>query len=84
MEPSKRERMLTVELGKLPPQALDLEEAVLAAILLDTRAIQQIAGKLNVNSFYKDAHQKIYFACLELWNMNDPIDILTVTLAFPN
>lgn len=67
------------ELGKLPPQALDLEEAVLGAFMLEKEAISIASGIVPPNAFYKDANKKIYEAILELHQKSEPIDILTVT-----
>lgn len=66
-------------LGKLPPQALELEKAVLGAILIDKKAINSVVGILKVDSFYQDANQRIFMSILNLWELGDPIDILTVT-----
>jgi replicative DNA helicase len=66
-------------LVKLQPQALDLEEAVLGAILLERDAFMQVATMLKPESFYKDGHQKIYKAISALFNKLEPIDILSVT-----
>jgi replicative DNA helicase len=66
------------EVGKLPPQAVELEEAVLGALLIDKEAINDVVDILSVNSFYKDNHQKIYRAILKLFGASTPIDILTV------
>ncbi len=65
--------------GKLPPQAVDLEEAVLGALMLDKEALTDVVEILKKDSFYKDAHQKIYEAILDLFQKAEPIDILTVT-----
>ncbi len=65
--------------GKLPPQALDLEEAVLGAIMLEKDAIIAVMDIIHAESFYKDAHQKIFKAVLDLSQELQPIDILTVT-----
>jgi len=51
---------LTQEHGKLPPQAVDLEEAVLGALLLEKDALTEVIDILQPPSFYKEAHQKIY------------------------
>jgi replicative DNA helicase len=64
--------------GKLPPQALDFEEAVLGAMMLETNAIDSARDILTPESFYKDAHQKIYNAIRSLYDKNEPVDILTV------
>lgn len=65
--------------GKLPPQAVDLEEAVLGAMMLEKNAINDGIDILKPESFYKEAHQKIFSAILELFQQSQPIDILTVT-----
>lgn len=66
-------------LGKLPPQALDLEEAVLGALMLEKDALSAVIDILNPNVFYKDSHQKIFEAIQALFQKSSPIDILTVT-----
>ena len=68
-----------LDYGKVPPQALELEEAVLGAIMLEKDAIISVGDLLNAESFYKDAHQKIYKAIMNLSTKEEPIDILTVT-----
>lgn len=65
--------------GKLPPQALDLEEAVLGAMMLEKDAVNDVIDILGTESFYKETHQKIYTAIQELFQKSEPIDILTVT-----
>lgn len=69
---------MMVEMGKLPPQAVDLEEAVLGAIMLEKDALITILDILKPESFYKDEHQKIYQAIIDLSVNDQPIDILTV------
>lgn len=65
--------------GKIPPQAIDLEEAVLGALMLEKEAITAVVDILKPDSFYKDAHREIYDAILLLFNESEPIDLLTVT-----
>ena len=65
--------------GKTPPQALDLEEAVLGALMLDNDALSNSIEILRAESFYKEAHQKIFTAISTLFNSAQPVDILTVT-----
>ena len=67
------------ELGKMPPQAIEIEEAVLGAIMLERDAIIAVMDILRPESFYSDKHQKIYKATMELSRKEKPIDILTVT-----
>ena len=64
--------------AKYPPHALDLEEAVLGALMLEKEAIANVIDLLKPKSFYKEAHQEIYKAILELFNASEPIDMLTV------
>ncbi len=70
-----------VEMGKLPPQAVDLEEAVLGAMMLEQAAVNTVIDILKPSSFYKESHGKIYQAILTLFQKGEPIDILTVTHA---
>ncbi|MCH2216275.1 MAG: replicative DNA helicase [Flavobacteriales bacterium] len=67
------------ELGKIPPQAVDLEEAVLGALMLEKEAVNEVIDILKAESFYKESHQKIFTAIHELFQRSEPIDILTVT-----
>lgn len=64
--------------GKLPPQALPLEESVLGAIMIEGTALNSVIEKLMPESFYTPAHQKIYAAISNLFSKNLPVDILTV------
>lgn len=66
-------------MGKVPPQAVDLEEAVLGALMLEKDALTNVIDILKVESFYKDAHQVIFRAILDLFTESQPIDLLTVT-----
>ncbi len=66
-------------LGKLPPQAIDLEEAVLGALMLEKDALTTVIEILQVDSFYRETNQKIYEAILQLFDNSEPVDILTVT-----
>ena len=67
------------EAGKLPPQAIDIEEAVLGAMLLEKNAVNDAIDILQPESFYKPAHQKIFGTILELFANSESIDILSVT-----
>ena len=67
------------DLGKLPPQAVDLEQAVLGALMLEKDALTTVVDILKPESFYKDQHKEIYKAIQELFKNSEPIDMLTVT-----
>ena len=64
--------------GKYPPQAIDLEESVLGAIMLEKDALISVIDILKAESFYKDIHQDIYKAIVQLFNAAEPVDMLTV------
>ncbi len=64
--------------GKVPPQAKDLEEAVLGAIMLEKPAFDNVVEILKPECFYVDAHQRIFRSMQSLANKSQPIDILTV------
>lgn len=66
-------------LGKLPPQAIDLEEAVLGALMLEKDALSSVIDILKADVFYKDSHQKIFATIRTLFEKSSPVDILTVT-----
>ena len=61
-----------------PPHSLDAEKAVLGAVLRDADAFNLIADKLKAEQFYLDAHRDIFQAMCELYQLNEPTDILTV------
>ena len=66
------------EIGKLPPQSVEVEEAVLGAIMLERDSFTQVADLITPDTFYKDPHRLIYQAMTELFHNGDPIDIKTV------
>jgi replicative DNA helicase len=71
-------RDISESLGKLPPQALDLEEAVLGALMLEKNALNAVVEFLKPEHFYKEAHQEIYTAILTLFKASEPVDMRTV------
>src|SRR6476660_502580 len=68
----------TMVYGKVPPQAKDLEEAVLGGILINKKAFDTVIEVLKAECFYVDAHQRIFRAFQSLAQKSMPIDILTV------
>jgi replicative DNA helicase len=66
-------------MGKIPPQALDLEEAVLGALMLEKDALSIVIDILRADSFYREAHQRVYAAITFLFAHSEPIDLLTVS-----
>ena len=65
--------------GKVQPQAIPLEEAVLGAVMLDKNALPNIMDIIRSESFYVDAHRMIFSAMMRLFQRSHPIDLLTVT-----
>ena len=74
-----RSNVISLEKGKIPPQAIDLEEVVLGAMMIDKKGVDEVIDILSVESFYKDAHQLIFEAILQLFEASQPIDLLTVS-----
>jgi replicative DNA helicase len=69
----------SLEIGKLPPQAVELEEAVIGGLMLEKDAVVEIIDILKPESFYKEEHAKIFEAIILLFSHNKAIDILTVS-----
>lgn len=67
--------------GKVQPQAVELEQAVLGALLLDRDALMLVADILRPEVFYLETHQHIYRAITTLFSECNPVDLLTVTQA---
>ena len=65
--------------GKIPPQAIDLEEAVIGAMLIDEKGVNEIIEILSPEVFYKKSHQLIYESIERLFRESEPIDLLTVS-----
>ena len=70
---------LLMEHGKIPPQALDLEEAVLGAMMLEKDKLSAVIELLQPEVFYKTEHQLIFAAIRRLFAQVKSVDILTVT-----
>ncbi len=66
------------QLGKVPPKAVEIEEVVLGALMLEKDALTTVIDILTPKSFYDDRHKAIYEAIIELFNASEPIDLETV------
>jgi replicative DNA helicase len=73
------ERKETSRLEKIPPQSIEVEQAVLGAMLLDKEAIGKALEIIDQDSFYRDDHQKIFSVVVNLYDKNQPVDIITVS-----
>jgi len=72
-------RIIGLEKGKLPPQALDFEVAVLGAMMIDKKGIDDVIDILHPEAFYDKRHQEIYAAIYTLFQNSEPTDLLTVS-----
>ena len=64
--------------GKLPPQATELEEAVLGSLMIDRNALSKVIDILTPETFYLESHQLIFSAIKDLFGSSEAVDILTV------
>ncbi|MBP9925238.1 MAG: replicative DNA helicase [Cyclobacteriaceae bacterium] len=71
-------RDISESLGKLPPQALDLEEAILGALMLEKNALTAVVEFLRPEHFYSEQHKEIYTAIVDLFKASEPVDMRTV------
>jgi len=76
---ANKSKIISLEKGKLPPQALDLEEAVLGAMMIDKKGIDDVIDILHPEAFYDKKHQEIYAAIYALFQNSEPIDLTTVS-----
>ncbi|TIH66532.1 replicative DNA helicase, partial [Klebsiella pneumoniae] len=63
---------------KLPPHSLEAEESALGSMMLSKEAITSSIEILKIEDFYQDAHRKIYDAILNIYNRNEPADVITI------
>ncbi len=66
------------EKAKITPQLLDIEEAVIGALMIDQKGLDEIFNMLFPDIFYKKKHRYIYIAIQNLYNNSKPIDLYTV------
>ena len=73
--------VISLQQGKIPPQAIELEEAVLGAMLIDKKGVDEVIDILQPEAFYKTSHQYIFNSIYKLFHDSQPIDLLTVSSA---
>ena len=78
---NKTTEEINAQYGKIPPQDLQIEEAVLGSLMLEADAIHKVTGIITGESFYIDNHRKIFEVIKSLADAAKPIDLLTVTRA---
>jgi len=74
----RTDKLISDGIGKLPPQAIDLEEVTLGALMIEKDALIEVMDFLKPESFYKDAHREIFKAIQKLFGNSEPIDLRTV------
>lgn len=70
---------LSAELRKIPPQQIEAEQSLLGGIMVDSSGLPAALEVLKGDEFYKDSHRTIFRAIQDLFEQNEPVDILTVT-----
>jgi replicative DNA helicase len=68
-----------LEYGKIPPQNIELEEMIIGSCMLEAQALDETLKTIKPETFYKDAHQKIFTAIVTLYNNKHNVDVMTVT-----
>ena len=80
--PRERSRTAGVPGGRLPPQNLDAERAVLGAVLVQNEAIHRVLELgVEARDFYRESHQKIFDVLVSLTERGEPVDLVTLTSA---
>lgn len=69
---------------RLPPQNIEAEHSVLGAVLLENDALAAVLDDVAADDFYRDSHKKIYAAMCDLYEKNEPIDLITLTEVLSN
>ena len=64
---------------KVSPHNLDAEQAVLAGILINNEAMNDIMDILRVGDFYREAHADLFGGMIHLYNNNEPVDLITLS-----
>ena len=64
---------------RVPPQNVDAERSVLGALMLDKDAVIKVANLIRQGDFYKDIHNMIYEAMIELYEKREPLDVLSLS-----
>ena len=74
----EKDSSISLKQGKIPPQAIDFEEAILGAMMIDKKGLDEVIDILSPEVFYKQAHQEIFRVIQKLFHDSDPIDLYTV------
>ena len=73
-----REKLVSAPV-KVPPQNIEAEQAVLSGILINNEAMNQVVDILSPDDFYRESHMHLFEGMTELYNNNEPIDLVTLS-----
>jgi replicative DNA helicase len=76
--PQAKEKTIPVPL-KVPPHNIEAEQAILGGILINNDAMNQVMDVLSADAFYREAHKNLFEGMIELYNNNEPIDLITLS-----
>lgn len=66
-------------LQKVPPQNIEVEQSILSAILIENNTLPEVLEVVSEKDFYREAHRKIFAAMVDLFERNEPADLITIT-----
>ena len=66
-------------LQKVPPNSVDAEQSILSAVLIDNQVLPEVLEVLSPQDFYREIHGKIFKAMVDLFERNEPADLITLT-----
>ena len=70
---------ISENLRKVPPQNLEAESSILGGILLENEAINVVVESVTADDLYRESHRKIFRAMIDLWDRNEPVDLITLS-----
>jgi replicative DNA helicase len=65
--------------GRIPPQNLDAEQSLLGGVLIDPEALNKVVDIVDAEDFYREDHRTIFQLVLDLYEKNEPIDLVTLS-----
>jgi len=75
----KSSKLKVLNIKSEPPNSIESEQAVIASVLIDPKAIDEVIGFINAEDFYHPTNVFIFDTLLELNRMNNPVDLITLT-----
>ena len=71
-------------LSRVPPQNIEAEQSLLGGLLIDPEAINKVVDIVGSNDFYRSAHGTVFSTIVDLYEKNEPVDIITISSALKN